>query len=124
MTTADDLDAVWAGVRGVFEDAFFTDDYSINRPTPTSDGRGGTTTTPSTVESGKCSVWAAGQQGQEYVSGQRVTGQVDYLAELPWSTTIRDTDEITINSRLFNVLAVKRDGQWGTSVLIELESRT
>lgn len=124
MTTADDLDQVWADARGVLEDAFFTDDYIIQRPTLVSDGRGGTTETPTSAESGKCALWSGGSQGREYVSGQRITGQTDYLAELPWSTVVRDTDDLVINGRTFQVVAVKRGGQWDTSVIVELEART
>lgn len=124
MTQADTLDAVFAAAGAVIAEQTFTDDYSIQRGTTrTSDGRGGYTETPTTVESGKCALWANQTQSREYISGQRVVSSADYLAELPLATTLVATDAITINSRAFTVTGVKRDGHWATSVIAELEAR-
>ena len=129
MTLADDLDAVWAEVAPILADSFHSDTYVISRMVMTSDGRGGerpSTTPPTytTVETNKCELRAAKNQGMEYVSGQRVTGKADYYADLPLSTVLKDTDTLTVNGRDFSVLAVKRGGDWSTSVLVELEARS
>lgn len=124
MTTADDLDAVWAAARPVIEDAFHSDTYTVKRPTPATDGRGGATITFSDVESGKCSLVVSNTQGREYVSGSTVDAVGPYWADMPWSTTIRETDEIVINDRRFDVAAVKREGDWGVSVRVDLEARS
>ena len=124
MTTADDLDAVWASVRPVIEDAFHSDTYTIERPTLTSDGRGGTTTVATEVESGKCSLVVAGQQGQEYISGSGVAASTPYWVDLPWATTITERDAIVINGRRFAIVTVKREGDWGLTVRADLEART
>lgn len=123
MTLADDLDTVFAEAGAAIAEATFSDAYTINRPAPATDGRGGNTITMSSVESGKCALWANRSQSREYISGQRIVSSADYLAELPLSTTLRATDEITINGRMFSVTGVKRDGDWATSVIAELEAR-
>lgn len=124
MNGADDLDAVFAAAGAVIAEATFTDTYTIKRPTTTTDGRGGTTITTSDIETGgKCALWANQTQSREYISGQRIVSSADYLAELPLATTLTQADEIEINGRRFNVTGVKRDGDWATSVIAELEAR-
>ena len=123
MTLAQDLTAVWESVRPVIEESFFADAYTITRPVQTSDGRGGTTTVLTTVEAGLCTLVVSGSQGNEYVSGAIVTARSPYWADMPWATAIAETDTIEINGRTFAVVAVKREGDWGVSVRVELEER-
>lgn len=123
MTSADALDAVFAAAGAVIAENTFTDDYAVMRPTLTSDGRGGSTTVMTEVETGKCALWANRTQSREYVSGSQIVSSAGYLAELPLATTLAEADRIEVNGRTFDVTGVKRDGDWATSVIAELEAR-
>lgn len=122
-TQADRLDAAFAAAGEVIEAVTFTDDYAVYRPQHTSDGRGGTVVTLDMVETGKCALWAGRSQSREYVSGSRVASASPYLAEMPVVTTVRVTDTLEVNGRAFDVNGIRRDGDWGATVIVELEER-
>lgn len=121
MTSADDLDPVWAEAAGIFADAFWSDDFEIWRPTETSDGRGGTTTTLEPKGSGKCSLEVAQTQSGERTTDAMTMTVSTYVAELPIDVDLQTTDELRINGRRMNIIDIKRAGNWGIFAQVMLE---
>lgn len=124
MTLADDLDAVWAGAAVIFADSFWSDDYEVWRPTETTDGRGGVTETLTLIGSGKCSLDVSQTQSGERTTDTMVMTVSTYTAELPLTVDLETTDELRINTRAFNVVDIKRGGDWETSTHVQLTQRS
>lgn len=135
MTLADELTAVWDGVRPVFADAFHPDSYQVVRNVPVSDGSGGTTDTPTVVETGRCSLEPSNRMGDERLSGDVVVAQSSYIAELSPApigaapatkySIVKATDTLEINGRTFQITTKPRSGgNHGMFTLCDLEERT
>lgn len=124
VTPADRLTPTFQRARQKIYDSFFADSYEIVRMEQIKDNRGGSTSTPQVVESGRCSLTATNLSGSEDVRAGRMLATVSYQLELPFDTVLRDTDTIVINGdRKFAVSNVKREGNWGISTTADLEEK-
>ena len=112
-TTADEIAAVWADVTPELAGATHTDTYDIVRDVRTSDGRGGYTTAPGVVESGRCALIAGRTQGREGLSGDVVQSTYRLEAEMPVDTIAQASDVIDINGDRYQIVAVTTPGFFG-----------
>ena len=121
-TTADEIAAVWAEVRPEFAGAFHADIYSLLRVTRVSDGRGGTTTVETAVESGRCSLNLAGTQGREGQSADVVQSVYRLNAELPATTIAKADDVLLVNAVRYQIISVAHPGLHGLFPMADLEA--
>lgn len=92
-------------------DQFLPDTADIRRPQTASDGAGGTKTTWQTVATTPCRIGAV-SSSDERVVGAQVAAQASYTLSVPAGTDVRNTDRLQVGSRLFDVKAVLRRGDW------------
>lgn len=123
MTTADDLDSVWADARAALADAFHTDVYEVWRGVDVSNGRGGNTKDMSLVESGSCVLRVEPMRSGEHVAADLALTTTLYTAELPIDSVLVTTDDLKINGRTFDPLDVKRGGDWGLFAEVRMLER-
>lgn len=125
MTLADELTLVWNEARPVFVDAFHADTYEVLRgETLVSDGSGGNTAEPIAIESGRCSLTVSNRLGGERVSGNTVIAVSIYVAELPITANVTETDTLRINgNRTFEITDVKTGGLHDLFTEVTLEER-
>lgn len=121
MSLADRLDATWARASAVFEEAFASDDYEIRRAERTADGRGGSTEHTVIDETGKCSLDVDTNRSGEQQVGDRITTRSSYLVTIYQETGITTKSDLYVNGRHFNVLDVKRGGDWATETQVWAE---
>ena len=121
-TTADEIAAVWEEVRPEFAGAFHADSYSLLRVTRVSDGRGGTTTVETAVESGRCSLNLAGTQGREGQSADVVQSVYRLNVELPATTIAKADDVLEINGNRYQIISVAHPGLHGLFPMADLEA--
>lgn len=110
MPLSDDVTAAWDEARPILADAFHPDQYVIRRKQWTNDGSGGRIETLVLYEDGYCALDSTAGKGREGLWGPQTLSVTTYEAEMPLETTLRAKDEIHINGRLFNVIAVRRGG--------------
>ncbi|HEU0163628.1 MAG TPA: hypothetical protein VFQ54_01215 [Thermomicrobiales bacterium] len=120
MSTANDLDPVWADARAILADAFHTDTYEIWRPTDASNGRGGNAKTLAQIESGDCVLRVDTNRSGQRVSSDLVVTTTAYVAELPIASMLMTTDTLKVNGRTFDVQDVKRGGEWGLFTQVQM----
>lgn len=125
MTLADELTLVWDEVRPVFADAFHGDTYEVIRTTQVSDGSGGTTVVEAVVDGPRrCSLTVSNRLGGERVSGNTVIAVSIYVAELPITADVTETDTLRINgNRTFEITDVKTGGRHDLFTEVTLEER-
>lgn len=87
-------------------EATFDDTAVIYRTTYVSDGQGGGTAAPSAVGTVACRVSPA-TQGQEAVSGERLTALADVYISVPALTDVRETDSVVVSSVTYQVTSVR-----------------
>lgn len=108
MPVWEDVKAAFDEARPVLADAFHSADYEIVRMVEADDGYGGRTTTPKTVETGKCSLDPSTSAGVEGASGPLTLSVSDYRVEMPKITVLTASDTLYVNGRKFNVTTVLR----------------
>lgn len=123
-TTADEIAAVWDEVRPEFAGAFHADTYDLLRVTRVSDGRGGWTTTETTVETGRCQILVSQAQGREGLSGDVVQSTIRQSAELPLTTIAKPDDVLSVNGRRYQIIAIAYPGEHGLFPVADLEAVT
>ena len=122
MSTADDLAAVVAGLRPLYEDVAMPDWCEVIRPVT---GSGfNAATTEQVVEVTRCALGVSERSGIERTSGDRLTGITIYTCDLPWSSIVRDTDTLRVNGREFAVTSVgfAEGFEIGRTALLEARS--
>ena len=125
MTDADRIAARFQAARPIFAEKFHADSYEVTRTVRIPDGSGGSTTTESVVESGRCSLDVARFRGSERPGGgDVVTSIAAYTVELPIDTALTAADTLTINGRAFNVIDVKRGGEAALFAEATVEARS
>lgn len=112
-TTADELIGVWAEVTPEFAGSLHSDTYDLLRVTRVSDGRGGTTTTEATVESGRCALIQGRAQGREGLSGDVVESTYRVEAEMPIDTVAEADDALEVNDVRYRIIAVTTPSLFG-----------
>jgi hypothetical protein len=113
-TTADEIAAVWAEVTPELAGALHTDTYSLLRVTRVSDGRGGTTTTEASIETGRCTLMQTRAQGREGANAGGVVESIYRLdAELPITTVAKADDVLNVNGTRYQIIAVSKPGLFG-----------
>lgn len=100
-------------MRAAQEDAM-PDTATITRRTHTSDGAGGSTSTPST-SSAACRLMPAGTGTEELVA-QGIEVKNGRIIAWPHGTDIRAADRVTIGGREFEIKAILRAGAWATAI--------
>ena len=79
------------------------------------DGMGGYTTTSSTA-SYSCRI--APTSGNELELASRLTSAVTFTVTLPYDADVVASDELTVNGRTFQIVAVLRGEAWQTALRV------
>mgnify|MGYP000981949564 CR=1 FL=1 len=79
------------------------------------DGMGGHTETPST-ETYACRI--APTSGRELEVAARITSAVTFIVTLPYDADVVADDELTVNGRTFQIVAVLRGEAWQTALRV------
>lgn len=120
-TTADAIAAIVADLRPLHDDLALPDTCEIVRVTTVPDGRGGTTTTESTIDTVRCALDVSGQSGNEYVAGSVENVNLPYTITLPYGTDVNEQDTIGVDGRTFAVETVRSGG--GYEIAVEAACR-
>jgi hypothetical protein len=123
-SVADEITSVLQSVEPVFAGAFHGDFYEIVRDVRTSDGRGGYTTAPGVVESGRCALIPRQTQGREGLSGDVVQSTYRMAAELPADSTAKADDVLDVNDVRYQIIAITQPGNHDLFPLADLERVT
>ena len=110
MLSASDLTAMRAAQALALPDT-----ATRTRKTYVSDGMGGQTPSESTT-SYACRL--APTSGREVEVAARVTSAVTFTVTLPYDADVVASDELTVNGRTFNVVAVLQGGTWATALRV------
>jgi SPP1 family predicted phage head-tail adaptor len=110
MLSADDL----AAMRAIQGEAL-PDTATRTRKALVPDGMGGHTETPST-ETYACRI--APTSGRELEVAARVTSAVTFTVTLPYDADVVASDELTVNGRTFQIVAVLRGEAWQTALRV------
>lgn len=111
-----------ADLRALARDLGMPDSYQIERTTLTGDNAGGSTEATAIVETGPCRLDASALRPDERIVGARAGGDINYIATLPYDTTLTNGDVLLVNGRRFEVEGVAKPGKLGivtTAVLRE-----
>ena len=123
-TTAERIAAKVAGLRDRYVDLAMPDWCEVVRPTQTADGRGGTTTIDTVVESTRCALSVSQRAGTEGPRADQMVGVSVYTCDLPWSSLLTDADTLRVNGRDFTVTSVgyAEGFEIGRTALLEARS--
>lgn len=107
-------DAEIAEFRALAEDLGMPDTYDLISRTQVSDGKGGTTPSETTVESGACSLTAGALNPVERLIADRANYQTPIIVELPMATVATPRHRLVVNgTRALSIAGVLKDGRWG-----------
>ena len=108
--------AEMADLRATTEELAFADPYDLIGAIATvPDDAGGYEETTGVIESGMCAVTAGLSQPDERAVGDRIATRAPYTIELPYATLADGSHTIASGGRTFQIIAVLRDGYYGTS---------
>ena len=110
MLSASDLTTMRAA-----QAAALPDTATRTRKTYVSDGMGGQTPSESTT-SYACRL--APTSGRELEVAARVTSAVTFTVTLPYDADVVADDELTVNGRTFQIVAVLAGGAWQTALRV------
>lgn len=121
-TTADDIAAIFREEAApIFAEHFHADRYELVEVVTTDDGWGGSTTEETVVESGRCALDMTSMKGGETVRDDIGLVETAYTAELPRTSIATPSHTLKINGRTFDVVDVKRDGNFGMFTMVACE---
>lgn len=86
-----------AGLRGIAARAL-PDTAAVQRMTQVVDIRGNTTDTYATASTVACRVSRSGNQADERILAERVTGRSAFTVYLPYDADVRETDRLAVTS--------------------------
>ena len=109
------LSATEVAAMRAIQGAALPDTATRTRKTYVSDGMGGQTPSESTT-SYACRL--APTSGRELEVAARVTSAVTFTVTLPYDADVVASDELTVNGRTFNVVAVLQGGTWATALRV------
>lgn len=90
---------------------------------PVKDGRGGVTRTDATIETGTCSLTAAGTSEGERAALARLGWSSGYTVDLPLETLATPSHAIEVNGRRMEIGQVEATGAWSLGVRVYAQER-
>lgn len=111
-----------AGLRAITATAL-PDTAAVQRPTQVVDANGNTTETYATVATVACRVSRVGNDVEERVLANRITGRSAFTVYLPYDADARETDRLAVTStdpafaaQTYEVVGVLAPTTWGVHV--------